>query len=158
VHSRIAVVPVATLAVGCSAASTTAAGTGAIEPVRFPRTAVVGKPWHAVLAVSGGAAPTAIATDASDLRLRVKSAGSGRGRFRISITFPRSGRWTVTARSGARSLRLGTVVVDIRPTPLLADVFALAAEPSGSLLVGQVHSGGLVRATPAGRTTTIVPD
>jgi hypothetical protein len=147
VRSPLAAVAVATLACGCTAASTEAADSGATWPVRFPRTAVVGKAWQAVLATSDGAAPTVIATGAARLRAHVKEAG--RDRFRISITFPRSGRWTVTARSGARSRRLGTVVVDIPRTPLLADVFALAAEPSGSLLIGQVHSGGLVRATPA---------
>jgi hypothetical protein len=72
------------------------------------------------------------------------------------LTFTRAGRWTLIARAGRTSARLGAVIVDIRPTPLLADLFALASEPSGTLLVGQVHGGGIVRATVAGATTRVV--
>jgi hypothetical protein len=79
-------------------------------------------------------------------------------RFRVALTFPRAGRWTLVARAGRDSARLGAVAVDIRPTPLLDDVFGLAAEPAGTLLVGQVHNGGIVRATVTGSTARVVPD
>jgi hypothetical protein len=139
-----------------SACTASGADAGRIRAISIPRTAIVGAPWQAVLAVRGGAKPKVVATGPARLIARVaRTAG---GRFRASVTFPRPGRWTVSAYSGRSSARLGAVVVDIRPTPLLADLFALAAEPSGTLLVGQVHGGGIVRATVAGRTEGVVPD
>ena len=122
--------------------------------MRVPRAAVVGAAWRALVAAA--TAPTITATGPG--RLQAKGARLSKGRYRVSLTFPRAGRWTLKARAGSSSASLGVVDVDIRPTPLLADLFALAAEPSGTLLVGQVHGGGIVRATVGGATSRVVAD
>jgi hypothetical protein len=150
VTSLVALVT-AIVCAGCAASS---ANSEAIRPVRMPRTALVGVAWHAV--VGAAAAPTLTATGPGRLQSRGKLTGNGR--YRLTLTFPRAGRWTLTARAGRSSARLGAVTVDIPPTPLLGDLFALAVEPSGTLLIGQVHGGGIVRATVAGSTRRVVPD
>jgi hypothetical protein len=138
---------------GC-AASRTSASSEAVQPLRVPRTAVVDVAWRALIAAA--TAPTITATGPG--RLQAKGMRVSKGRYRVLLAFPRVGRWMLHARAGGSTARLGAVTVDIRPTPLLGDLFALAAEPNGTLLVGQVHGGGIVRATLAGSTTRVVPD
>jgi hypothetical protein len=150
---RLLVAAPVIVCVGC-AASSTGASSEAIHPVRVPRAAVVGVTWRAV--IGAVIAPTITATGPG--RLQARGTRASPGRYRVSLRFPRAGRWALTARAGRSSARLGAVSVDIRPTPLLADLFALAAEPSGTLLVGQVHGGGIVRATLDGSTTRVVSD
>jgi hypothetical protein len=138
-------------------ASAPGAEAGGIRAIRLPHAASVGVPWRATLAVVPRApAPVVIAT--GPRRLSARGVRVGPDRFNVTLRFPRIGTWTLTARSGRNRARLGQVVVDLRPTALLADVFALAAEPSGTLLVGQVHDGGIVRASLDGRATRVTPD
>jgi sugar lactone lactonase YvrE len=147
------VVAALVVGVGCSASSTSAGGE-AIRPVRVPRAAVVGVAWRALLAAA--TPPTITATGPERLQARGRRVSSRR--YRVTLTFPRAGRWTLSARAGRGPISLGAVTVDIRPTPLLGDLFALATEPNGTLLVGQVHGGGIVRATLDGSTTRVLPN
>lgn len=109
----------------------------AIVPTSFRHTAVVGEPWQVTLRAP--AAPTLVAG-----ALRAKAVGA-HGVYRARFTFPRAGTWKVSALLRGRTTRLGAVVVDVPRDPLLADPFAIAVEPSGSLLVGQLDHGPLVR-------------
>jgi hypothetical protein len=54
---------------------------------------------------------------------------------------------------GRKTTRLGTVAVDVPRDPLIVDPITIAAEPSGSLLVGQLREGELLRIVD-GRATT----
>ena len=131
-----------------------------IRPVSVPRAAVVGAPWRATIRVTGAGRRLAISVSArgpaTTLRGRA-TATRRRGVHRLSLTFPRAGTWVVSVRVRGRSTRLRAVTVDVARDPLLANPFALAVEPSGSLLVGQLPDGGLVRLTPGSRATTVVP-
>jgi NHL repeat len=128
------------------------AGGAAPPPVRataLPRTALVGASWQAVLRAP--AAPTVVATGRGTLRAKARGGG---GVFRATLRFPHAGRWAIAARLGARTVRLGTVAVDVARDPLLADPFTIAVDGSGALLVGQRDDGPLVRVA-AGRATRV---
>ena len=130
-----------------------------IRPVSVPRAAVVGVPWRATVRVKGAGRRPAMSVSARGLgtvRGRVTTTRR-RGVHRLSLTFPRAGAWVVSVRVRGRSTRLGAVAADVARDPLLANPFALAVEPSGSLLVGQLPEGGLVRLAPGSRAATVVP-
>jgi outer membrane protein assembly factor BamB len=123
----------------------------ASPPVRatsLPRTAVVGSAWQVTLRAAK--APTIVATGPATLR--AKATGRA-GVFRARLTFPRAGTWQVAAVLGKKTTRLGSVAVDIARDPLIVDPITIAAEPSGSLLVGQLREGELLRIAD-GRVTT----
>ena len=91
--------------------------------------------------------------------VRVKATGPGRltvratgrkGSYRARIVFPRAGRWTLSARAGGSTSRLGAVTVRRRAEPLVFDnPTSVAVEPSGSLLVVENGAGRVVRIEPA---------
>jgi streptogramin lyase len=69
-----------------------------------------------------------------------------------------SGRWTLSARIGARRFALGSVVVraPVRSPVLLAYPTEAILEPGGSLLVAESGQARLVRVDPStGRGTTV---
>jgi streptogramin lyase len=140
-----ALVVLAVLAAGAPAA----AAPPPVRSVSLPRTAVAGSAWQAVL--RSATAPTLVATGASTLR--AKAVRRSKGVFRATLTFPQAGTWTIAARAGGRTTRLGAVAVDVRADPLLVDPLTIAAERSGSLLVGQ-QTGDLVRLVD-GRATRV---
>ena len=89
-------------------------------------------------------------------RLDVRASG-GRGSYRARLVFPTAGRWTLTARAGGTTSRLGAVTCARRrrarsPSPgrPRCDV-----EPGGSLLVVENGLRRLVRLSPSGRVTEL---
>jgi hypothetical protein len=57
------------------------------------------------------------------------------------LRFPFAGSWRISVRAGKRTTRLGPVAVDVPRDPLVKDPIAIAAEPHGSLVVGQLRAG-----------------
>jgi streptogramin lyase len=120
-----------------------------VRATSLPSTAIVGTPWQ--VAVRAAKAPTIVASGPSTLR--AKAAGKA-GVFRARLTFPRAGAWRISAVLGGKTTRLGTVAVDVPRDPLLTNPFTVAVEPLGSLLVGQLDGGPLVRFA-GGRATAL---
>ena len=116
----------------------------ALAAFGFPHTAVVGQPWH--LTLRAPAAPTIVAGS-----LRTRAVGA-HGVYRATLKFPAAGAWQVSEVLRGRTTRLGTVTVDVPRDPLLANPFTIAVEPSGSLLVGQLDGGPLLRVVGARAT------
>ena len=127
-----------------------------VRPVSVPPTAVVGNAWRAVVAITPPARPTLEARGPATLRVPLRPA-KPRGRYAATLQFPRAGTWTVSARVGSRTTRLGSVAVDIPREPLIVDPMTIAVEPSGDLLVGQLRQGGLLRIS-GGHATTVAAD
>lgn len=89
-------------------------------------------------------------------RLDVRASG-GRGSYRARLVFPKAGRWTLTARAGGASSRLGAVTVrKAAPVPLtFAWPTSVQTEPGGSLLVVENGLSRLVRVSASGRMTEL---
>lgn len=115
-----------------------------VHGVSVPRQAVKDVPWSAVVAVTppGRAVLRAIGPKTISVPLRPTTK---RGRYRATLRFPFAGSWRIAVAAGRRTTRLGTVFVDVPRDPLVKDPFAIAAEPSGSLVVGQLDSGAVLR-------------
>lgn len=71
--------------------------------------------------------------------------------------FPVSGRWTLTARAGGSTSRLGSVRVRPPRSPLtLTEPTAIDLEPAGTLLVVENSRGRVLRVDPATGSVTVV--
>ena len=114
-----------------------------VHAVSLPRTAVVGKSWHLAVAIKPRMRATLEARGPRVLRVALRPGRTGVAR--ASLTFPTAGTWTLRVRAGTRTRAFGTVAVDARRSALIVDPIAIAAEPSGSLLVGQLRAGALLR-------------
>jgi hypothetical protein len=68
-----------------------------------------------------------------------------RGRYRATLRFPFAGTWQVNAQAGKATARLGSVFVDVPKDPLVLDPISIAAEAFGSLVVGQLREGPIIR-------------
>ena len=126
-----------------------AAGAPPVRAVTLPRTAVVGSAWQVTLRAAK--APTVVASGPATVRA---NAVGKRGVFRATLRFPRTGTWQIAAVLGGKTTRLGSVTVDVARDPLLTNPFTIAVEPSGSLLVGQMDKGPLVRVS-GGRASSV---
>ncbi len=145
------------LALTATAVTTAAAATPPrVQPVSIPRTAVVGNAWRAVISIRPAAKATLEARGPETIRARFLRTGKA-GRYAATLRFPHPGRFALCASAGGRSTGLGSVDVDILRDPLLLDPIALAAEPGGALIVGQLREGALLRLTD-GRATSISGD
>jgi hypothetical protein len=115
-----------------------------VHGVSVPRHAVKGGPWSAVVTVTppGRAVLRAVGPKTLTAPLR---ATRKRGRYRATLRFPFAGYWRIAVSAGRRTTRLGAVFVDVPRDPLVKDPFAIAAEPNGSLVVGQLDSGAVLR-------------
>jgi sugar lactone lactonase YvrE len=113
-----------------------------IRVVSFPRTAVVGAPWRVAVAIRPAARATLELRGASVIRKRLAAK---KGVASTTVRFPRAGRWAAKVTAGEKTTRLGTVDVDVPRSSLIVDPLTITAEPSGSLLVGQLRQGGLLR-------------
>jgi hypothetical protein len=115
-----------------------------VHGVSIPRHAVKGVPWRAVVAVSPPAAATLRATGPTTLTVRLRPT-KRRGRYGATLRFPFAGSWRISVRAGKRTTRLGSVSVDVPRDPLVKDPITIAAEPFGSLVVGQLRAGPILR-------------
>jgi hypothetical protein len=84
-----------------------------------PRPLVAGKAWNATLVVRPAprAKPRIVARPQSGRSLVFGTRRVVRGRYKVRLVLPRVGRWTVSARIGARSLVLRKVTVSPLPPP-----------------------------------------
>ena len=125
----------------------------ALRVLTFPRSAVVGTAWRASVSIRPSVRATLELRGSTVVRARLVPKGP-KGVARAVVRFPRVGRWTASLVARGRTKRLGTVDVDVRRNPLIVDPLTIAAELSGSLLVGQLRSGSLLRVAD-GRVTTV---
>jgi hypothetical protein len=111
-----------------------------VHGVLVPRHAVKGVPWRAIVAVSPPAAATLRATGPTTRTVRLRPTKQ-RGRYQATLRFPFAGSWRISVKAGKRTTRLGSVSVDVPREPLVKDPITIAAEPFGSLVVGQLRAG-----------------
>jgi len=111
-----------------------------VHAVSVPRHAVKGVPWRAIVAVSRPATATLRATGPTTLTVRLRPT-KRHGRYQATLRFPFAGSWRISVRAGKRTTRLGSVSVDVPRDPLVKDPITIAAEPQGSLVVGQLRAG-----------------
>ena len=135
------------LAVGAAPAPTK------VRVVSLPAKAVVGAPWRVVVSLRPPARATLQATGPSKVSARL-SPLKQKGRYAATLRFPATGTFRIAARVGKRTVRLGSVSVDIRRDPLIVDPIAIAVEPSGALIVSQLRQGALLR-IEGGRVTKL---
>jgi sugar lactone lactonase YvrE len=121
-----------------------AAPASSVRGVSVPRHAVKGAPWHVVVAVSLPGRATLRATGPETLSVPLRMTKQ-RGRYGATLRFPFAGSWRIAVTAGRRTAHLGSVVVDAARDPLVRDPFTIAAEPSGSLVVGQLRAAPLLR-------------
>ena len=150
---RLAAVAVlaALLAAGAAAP---AAKPPVVRGVSVPRTAVVGTPWRASITIRPRARGTLEARGPATVRAALVPRSNGVAS--VTLRFPRAGAWALSVRVGRRVTRLGSVSVDIPRSPLIVDPLSITAEPSGSLLIGQLREGALLRLS--GGTVTKVAE
>jgi hypothetical protein len=115
-----------------------------VHVVSLPRTAVKGSAWRAAFTVSPPARATLRATGPDTVTAPLRPTRK-RGRYQVTVKFPFAGEWRIAVAVGKRTVRLGTVSVDVPRDPLVVDPISIAAEPSGSLVVGQLREGPLIR-------------
>lgn len=147
-----------TVAVGVALVLLTAyAALGAPTPearLAGARTATVGGEWRASLTLRP--APRALPRVTATLGTGTLQVGVRRvaaGRYALRATFPRAGRWLLSARVSTRRHGLGTVAVTAAGVRL-ASALGIALHPNGSLLIADGDAGRVVRADLAtGRTT-----
>jgi len=70
-----------------------------------------------VLRPAPRARPVVVARRAGTKARRFSARAIGPGRYRVRLTFPSSGRWRLSARIGARELKLRSLVVRPMPPP-----------------------------------------
>lgn len=114
-----------------------------IRGLSVPRSAVVGKPWHVTVAIKPRMRATLEARGPRVLHVPLRPQRNGVAK--AVLRFPAAGTWAIDVRAGARTRRLGRVAVDVRRSSLIVDPIAIAAEPSGTILVGQLRRGALLR-------------
>src|SRR5215208_5292920 len=153
--ARIACPLVLVCACACGAS---AAGPVRVSLVRPVATAVAGKAWTAKLAVQPKSFAGAVRVTATGPGRVAARASGRRGSYRARFVFPKSGRWTLTARAGATTSRLGAITVrPAAPAPLvLSEPTSIELEPSGTLLVVENDVGRVLRVDPAAGAVQIV--
>src|SRR5215208_6303316 len=118
-----------------------------VHVVRLPATGVVGSALRVTVSIKPSA--TVVATGPATVRARLTPTKKA-SVYSATLRFTRAGSWTISAAMARRTVRLGSVRVDVARDPLLLDPFTIAVESQGTLLVGQLREGGLVRVTPRG--------
>ena len=145
-------------AIGAVAWTASAAGGVHVSLAGAAPTPTVGKAWTAKLTVRPVSFRGAVGVTASGPgRVDVRASG-GHGSYRARLVFPAAGRWTLTARAGSSTARLGSVTVRKAAATPLTFVWptSVDVEPGGSLLVVENGLRRLVRLDPVtGRVTQI---
>src|SRR5262245_19993292 len=152
---RIAIAFAATLAVAAQASGT--------DRVRVslgarPAAITVGRGWTAALTVRPASFRGALRLTATGHgRLHVRATGA-HGSYRARLVFPVAGRWTLTARAGGFTSRLGSIVVRKHaPSPVTFTwPTSIDVEPDGSLLVVENGAGRVVRVRPTTGRLSVV--
>lgn len=118
------------------------------------RTAVAGAPWRATLDVRPAPQATPRVTAvAGRTTVNVRARRVAAGRYALAATFPRAGRWRVSARIGSARHPVGTITA--APAPIrLASALGIALHPDGSLLVADGDASRIVRVDLASRRIT----
>jgi hypothetical protein len=115
-----------------------------VKAVSVPRHAVKGVPWHAVVTITPPARATLRVIGPKRLTVPLRPTKQ-RGRYQATLRFPFAGSWRLAVTVGHRTTHLGSVAVDVPRDPLVQDPISIAAEPSGSLVVGQLQSSPVLR-------------
>jgi sugar lactone lactonase YvrE len=113
---------------------------------------IAGRPWTAVLVVSGARPPTIPVTASSGARRVHASARRWRGnRYRARLAFRSAGRWTLQARIGRARFRLGPVRVQAPPPQPILFAFPteVGLDRNGALLLVDTSERRVVRIDPA---------
>jgi sugar lactone lactonase YvrE len=122
-----------------------------------PPLLTAGTPWTAKLKVRPASFKGAVRITATGPGETTARATGGRGSYRARLTLSKPGRWTLSARAGGSTSRLGAVTVRSRAEPLVFDnPTSVAVEPSGSLLVVENGAGRVVRVDPATGSKTVI--
>lgn len=124
-----------------------------VRGVSIPRLATVGVPWKATVSVTPPTRGTLTVAGPGTLSARL-ARRKQKGRYSATLTFTGAGTWKISVRVGGKTTALGAVTVDVPRDPLLSEPVAIAAEPSGALVVAQRTGAALVRLTN-GRASSI---
>jgi sugar lactone lactonase YvrE len=135
-------------------ATASAAPAPRVHAVSLPSTGVVGSPLRVTVSIRPPMRATLVATGAATIRAKLAPTREA-GVYTATLRFARAGAWTVSVTTGRRTFRLGRIAVDVARDPLLLDPFTIAAEAQGTLVVGQLRGGSLIRVTPRGRATRV---
>ncbi len=120
-----------------------------------PQTLTVGRAWTARLSVRPASFDGALRVVAKGPgTIQVRATG-GRGSYRARITFPRAGRWSLTARTGRSTSRLGSVRVAAAPLTF-AYPTSIDLEPGGTLLLVENGRRRLLRVNLASGRTAVL--
>ena len=150
---RIAALPVALL-IGAGA---TAATPVHVSLVGRPPALTAGSAWTARLAVRPVSFKGKVLVTGSGPGRASARATRKHGSYRARLVFPKPGRWTLSARAGGSTSRLGAVSVRRRVGPLVfASPTSVALEPGGTLLVVENGSGRVLRVDPSTGAKTVI--
>src|SRR5690242_20644829 len=137
---RIAAVVAASLTVACAAG---AASHVSISLAAKPGSVTAGRAWTAKLTVRPRSFAGAVRVAArGPAKVDVRATGSS-GSFRARLVFPAAGRWTLTARAGGSTSRLGTLTVRKAARNPLVFTWptSIDVQSDGSLLVVENGAG-----------------
>jgi sugar lactone lactonase YvrE len=154
------VVALASLLVVACACNAGAAEAVHVSVVGKLTTAVAGSAWTVRLAVRPASSRGTIRVTASGPGQVGARASGKHGSFRARLVFPSAGRWSLAARAGTSTSRLGAV--QVRPAPpqplTFSEPTSIDLEPAGTLLVVENNPGRVLRVDPkTGSVTVLVP-
>jgi streptogramin lyase len=132
----------------------------AANPVRVSlagaRTApTVGQPWTATLTVRPRSFRGVVRVTARGPGRLTTRVPRRRGSYRARLVFPAAGRWTLTARAGGSTSRLGSVTVR-RPALRFTWPTSVDDQPDGSLLVVENGRARVLVVEPATGATRVL--
>ena len=141
-----------------AACNASAAGHVRISLSTRPAAPVAGRAWTASLTVRPLSFDGVVRLTATGPRKLDVRATGGHGTYRARLVFPSAGRWTLAARAGGSTSKLGAIVVrKPAPRPLTFTwPTSIDLQPDGSLLVVENGIGQVDRVQPATGKLTVV--